>query len=330
MDPITQGAIGASFAQSSSKNKNELWVAAIVGCLGGMAPDLDVLIRSSTDPLLALVLHRHFTHSLLFIPLGGLIVAGIVKGLFFRKKPFRTLFLYATMGLATHGLVDACTAYGTLLLWPFSNARVSFDNMSIIDPLVTVPLIVGIVMSLWKKSKIWVLITTSMVLAYFALGFVQNARVQHAIEALSQSRGHTIERMRAMPSLGNMVVWRTIYEHEGVLFVDAVFAGWKKPEVFEGDRIQKLDLARDFPQIPKGSVQDRDIERFSWFASGWVAKHPNIKHVIIDVRYSYDVRSVLPIWGIKLIPETPNQHVENFSQPRTTSRSILPWKQLEP
>src|SRR5690606_29471703 len=46
-----------------------------LGALGGMAPDLDVIIRSASDPLLALEYHRHFTHSLAFIPIGGLLVA---------------------------------------------------------------------------------------------------------------------------------------------------------------------------------------------------------------------------------------------------------------
>jgi len=36
----------------------------MLGFLSGMAPDLDILIRSSTDPLLSLEYHRQFTHFL--------------------------------------------------------------------------------------------------------------------------------------------------------------------------------------------------------------------------------------------------------------------------
>ncbi|GAL32009.1 integral membrane protein [Vibrio maritimus] len=42
-------------------------VAGALGLLSGLAPDIDVLIRSSHDPLLFLEFHRQFTHSLLFI-----------------------------------------------------------------------------------------------------------------------------------------------------------------------------------------------------------------------------------------------------------------------
>ena len=53
MDPLTQGTIGAVLPQALGK-KN-LGVVALLGFLSGMAPDLDILIRSSTDPLLSLI-----------------------------------------------------------------------------------------------------------------------------------------------------------------------------------------------------------------------------------------------------------------------------------
>ena len=39
-----------------------------IGFLSGLAPDLDIFIRSESDPLLFLEFHRQFTHSLIFIP----------------------------------------------------------------------------------------------------------------------------------------------------------------------------------------------------------------------------------------------------------------------
>ena len=72
MDPVSQGAFGAIFAQTIS-NKKKLIAGSILGCLAGLAPDLDVLIRSNSDPLLKLEFHRQFTHSIIFMPFGGLI-----------------------------------------------------------------------------------------------------------------------------------------------------------------------------------------------------------------------------------------------------------------
>ncbi len=51
MDPLTQGLLGAALPQSAS-NKRHIVAAGVLGVAAGMAPDLDVLIRSSSDPLL--------------------------------------------------------------------------------------------------------------------------------------------------------------------------------------------------------------------------------------------------------------------------------------
>ncbi len=84
MDPLSQAVVGASCAQALS-NKKHFVTATILGLLAGMAADLDIFIRSDEDPMLFLEFHRQFTHSLLFIPIGGLICAGLFH-LLFRKK----------------------------------------------------------------------------------------------------------------------------------------------------------------------------------------------------------------------------------------------------
>ena len=78
MDPISQGIIGSTASLNVSKKKHPLFVVALIGLLSGLAPDLDIFIRSSDDPLLFLEFHRQFTHSLVFIPFGGLICASIL------------------------------------------------------------------------------------------------------------------------------------------------------------------------------------------------------------------------------------------------------------
>ena len=54
MDPVSQGIVGAAIAQSTAKNNNIIKIG-IIGFLAGLVPDLDVLIRSSNDPILHLI-----------------------------------------------------------------------------------------------------------------------------------------------------------------------------------------------------------------------------------------------------------------------------------
>ena len=50
MDPFTQGIVGVTASQSISQKA--LLVASLIGLLAGLAPDIDIFIRSDEDPLL--------------------------------------------------------------------------------------------------------------------------------------------------------------------------------------------------------------------------------------------------------------------------------------
>jgi inner membrane protein len=53
MDPFSQGLVGAALPQALGLKKN-LRAFTLIGFLSGLTPDLDILIRSSTDSLLAI------------------------------------------------------------------------------------------------------------------------------------------------------------------------------------------------------------------------------------------------------------------------------------
>ena len=154
MDPISQGTVGAAFAQSTASKKNILSIS-LIGFLAGLAPDLDVLIKSSTDPILFLEYHRQFTHSLFFIPFGALIVALFLYPFFRKSISLKTVYLASFFGYATHGLLDACTSYGTLLFWPFSNERVTWNNISIVDPLFTIPVLILVGIAIKTRKRLF-------------------------------------------------------------------------------------------------------------------------------------------------------------------------------
>src|SRR5690625_7584643 len=74
MDIVTHGLMGALVAQVVCK-PGQRRAAIGIGVVAGLLPDVDTLIRSAEDPLLALSMHRHFTHSLLFAPVGAALAA---------------------------------------------------------------------------------------------------------------------------------------------------------------------------------------------------------------------------------------------------------------
>ncbi|MCK4708917.1 MAG: metal-dependent hydrolase, partial [Gammaproteobacteria bacterium] len=221
MDVLSQAVLGASLSQSFAKNKSKQLSALIIGALAGMAADLDVLIRSSTDPLLFLEFHRQFTHSLIFIPFGALFCAAILYWFFKKNLSFFHVYLFSFLGYATHGLLDACTSYGTQLFWPFSDLRVSWNIVSIVDPFFTIPILIGIGFAAYRCNRQFARAAFIYAIVFLSLGLVQKQRAEDALYTLAQLRGHQTERVRVKPSFGNRHVWKLIYEYNGRYYVDA-------------------------------------------------------------------------------------------------------------
>ena len=115
MDLLTQGLLGATMAQSGAKQQ-ETRIATGIGFVAGIAADVDILIQSENDPLLNIEFHRHFTHSLFFVPLGALIVALLLWPFLRKRLSFARLYLFACRGYCLSGVLDAFTSYGTNLL----------------------------------------------------------------------------------------------------------------------------------------------------------------------------------------------------------------------
>ncbi len=302
MDPLTQGVLGASLPQATTDRRYAV-SAGLLGFLAGMAPDLDVLIRSSADPLLFLEYHRQFTHSLVFIPVGGLICACVLHGLLGRRRglTFRQSWLFCTLGYATHGLLDSCTTYGTMLLWPFSDQRFAWNTISIIDPLFTLPLLAGVILTARRTQRIYIHVALVWAVTYMGLGLLQRNVATEMGYALAAARGHEPVRLEAKPSFGNILVWKIVYETGDRYHVDAVRATLA-PRVIPGDSVEKLDITRDMPWLDLESQQARDIERFRWFSNGYIARDPVYRNRVIDIRYSMIPNEVAPLWSIELRP----------------------------
>jgi len=308
MDIVTQGLLGAALAQSAARSQ-EARLATGIGFAAGLLADADVLISSGTDPLLTLEYHRHFTHALVFVPVGALLAALLLRLALGPRLPFSRLYLFALLGYSLSGFLDACTSYGTHLLWPFVDERISFHIISIIDPVFTLVLL-GAVAYAWRMRRPRAAQLGLLLAAfYLGLGWVQHERVEAAARELAAQRGHAPERLLVKPTLGNLLLWRSLYVHRGEVRVDAIRLGLSaEPRVYPGGAIRLFEAARDLPRLPRGSVQFRDVERFVRFSDGWVAIQPHRPEGLADIRYSNLPNSLEPLWGLELNPAQPERH----------------------
>ena len=306
-----------ALASTSVARQPKVRAFALLGCIAALAPDLDILIGSSTDPLLFLEYHRQFTHALVFIPIGAAAVALVMHWPVRHVLRPSESYLACVMGYATHGLLDACTSYGTQLFWPFSDYRVAWNNVSVVDPLFTLPVIALLVTAVVKKRRSLAMLGVAWAVGYLLLGVVQTARVVAAGDALAAERGHEPARLTVKTGFGNLLVWKVIYEHDGRYYVDAVRAALRVRPC-TGESVAVLSLPRDLPWLDASSRQARDVERFRWFSDDYLALDPAHPSRIVDMRYSVVPNQVEPLWGIEVDPDAhPDSHVRFVADRRT-------------
>ena len=311
MDPLSQGTVGAAFAQSVAY-KNNILKIGLIGFLAGLIPDLDVLIKSSTDPILSLEYHRQFTHSLFFIPLGSLIFAFLIFPFVKSTLSLKTVYFASLLGYGTHGLLDACTSYGTQLFWPFSNQRVSWNNISIVDPLFTIPILIFVGIAIKTKKRIFSFFGIGWIIFYLSMGFVQYERALSAAIELATMRGHNAEHLTLKPSFGNLILWKSIYKHNETFYVDAIRTAQSSTWCL-GETIRVFEYKYHLPDLDKESQQKKDIERFRWFSQDYLG-YDEEKNIVTDVRYSMIPNQISPLWGLTIdVQRGINEHATWWS-----------------
>jgi inner membrane protein len=319
VDVITHGIIGAALAQSAAP-RGDARVAAGVGFLAGVLADADVLIRSSGDPLLVLDYHRHFTHSLLFVPAGALIATALLWPFLRRRLSFARIYLYAFLGYALAGLLDACTSYGTHLLWPFSDARTAWSIVAVVDPALTLAVAGPLAIGFFRRRPAVARLGIVLALCYLVVGVVQRERVESAAEALALERGHEPRQLLVKPTLANLLLWRSTYIADGRIYADGIRMGLLSGlRVYRGDSAVLVVPERDLPWAPPGSPARVQAERFAQVSDGYLAWHPHRPRMLGDARYAMLPTSVAPLWGIEFEAERAESRVA-----LVTDRTLTP------
>ncbi|MBT6276749.1 MAG: metal-dependent hydrolase, partial [Chromatiales bacterium] len=266
-----------------------------------------VLIRSSSDPLFSVEMHRHFTHSLLAAPVIGALIATVLTRLVDDSPGWLRVWLCATLGAISAGLLDACTSYGTHLFWPFSDVRIAWSVVSVIDPFLTPVLGACVIAALWRDTNAWASAGIATVACYLALGSVQHERAEWGIRSLAGQRGHHTTKVVVKPTLGNLVVWRGIYVAENQYWIDAVRVAWPGTTLaYPGSSISPANTGT---QSGLSSVQRTDVDRFTRLSEGFVVTHPDHPNVLGDIRYAMQPNGIRPLWGIELNQGGPAEHV---------------------
>ncbi|WP_062191720.1 metal-dependent hydrolase [Caldimonas taiwanensis] len=264
MDSVSQLALGAAVGLAVMGRRTARWKAALWGGIAGTLPDLDVLIDFG-DAVRNMTYHRSASHALLYLSLASPLLAAIVTRVHGETGLFRRWWLALWLALVTHPLLDAMTVYGTQLALPFTDHPFGMGSIFIIDPLYTLPLLVGIAAALgsrrvdrlhWNAAG---LVLSTVYLGWSVLAQQQALAV--ARESLA-AQGVAVQQLMATPTAFNTVLWRIV----------AV-----SPEAHWEGFYSLLDEGRQIPfdRFDRGqalyeALRDHEpVQRIAWFSKGY-------------------------------------------------------------
>ena len=224
MDSVTQlvtGALLAAAVVPAKHRRAALWAGAALGTL----PDLDVLPLSllNDDPVLRMTAHRSITHSLLVLPWVATLIWWWCKRSPGRVAAAPQAWWWAIfLALINHPLLDCFNAYGTWLFWPFGEEAIMWGNMFVIDPLFTLPLLLGFVWIAIKPlsrhtSKVMYGAIGLSVL-YFVWSLAAQMWVMHKVDGQLAELGLQDAPRLVTATPFNTLVWQVIVmQPDGVL-----------------------------------------------------------------------------------------------------------------
>ena len=209
---------------------------------------------------------------LLTMVMLGIIIWSVYKRYFIKEqrqteasvKDWIILFFLA---IVTHPILDSFTTYGTQLFQPFSDYRVSFCNISVADPMYTIPLIISLVlMSRYAKERslrrilVWIGLGVSSLYMIFTL--VNKSHINHVFENSLIENNIEYQRYMTSPTILNNVLWFCLTEREEE-YIYGFYSIFDKSDKVELNRIPKNY------HLLKANEDDRVIKILNWFSNGY-------------------------------------------------------------
>lgn len=283
MDSITQFVLGAGVGEAvlgkKIGNKAILW-----GGLAGTIPDLDIIFFPFLDELGRLTVHRGISHSIFFAIVGGLFLGWLFQKWYSRSPENTTTFrdwsLLFGLGFLTHSLLDAFTVYGTQLFLPFSDYRVGFNSIFIVDPIYTVPFLLSILVCSFlsrtnRLRRIVSIAGLTFSTLYLCLTLVNKSNANKAFEVALEEQNIPYTRFMSSPSVLQNVLWYAVAEVE-----DGYYIGYHS--FFDKDKEIEFDFYPRNEALLAEFEGSHALDRLKWFSNGYYVVEKKGNQVVFN------------------------------------------------
>jgi len=197
--------------------------------------------------------------------------------------------------IITHPMLDCCTDYGTQLFQPFLDYRVAFNNISVVDPLYTLPFLVCVAIAsrmtrASPRRRLFNYLGIALSSAYMVFTFVNKARIDRIFEASLQAQEIPYRRFTTEPTLFNNILWQGVAESDSAYYYGTYSLLDEEPRI------------KWFLRLPKnhdllaGYEDDRAVQVLEWFSKGYfsVKELPNGRFQFNDLRFGLFERGKIP------------------------------------
>ncbi|CAM3484974.1 metal-dependent hydrolase [Aeromicrobium ponti] len=249
MDTITHTLFGLSLYGAVDKrdmNKNHKRAYLLTAVGASQIPDIDVISRLWDTEGLYQMWHRGITHSVFLTPIWALLFF-LLSLLLFKVKD-KKLFLLGWLAVFIHNTSDLFNAWGTGYLEPFSNMRITFGTIPIVDLVFWI--IIGTAFIFSKRNKLHSPYYYKMAWAFMLLhvivqstqGFLLYKQYDGQYDQVALSAGF-------VPWTYSVI---TKKEDEVIIFNDNLFQEKEKQYVLQSN--ETADLDKLFSQRPEAKT----------------------------------------------------------------------------
>ena len=225
MDTVTHALIGTAIAEAGFHNslgRKAIFAGAIFASL----PDTDIFMSLTGDPLAMLKYHRAATHSILLACVAAPILGWLSWKLTKKTGTILNWSLLALLGILSHDLLDLFTTWGTEIFYPLTDRRYSLDALPIIDPLITLPLLGGFLLTIFSKRLKARTIASRAILSWCILytltGLFLSTRAINLVRATIPEEFEIIKE-KAIPNTGTILLWNVVLkDREGDFYTASV------------------------------------------------------------------------------------------------------------
>lgn len=266
MDTVTQAALGAAVGEAVMNNKVGR-KASLWGAICGTLPDLDVFIQFG-DPVSDFTYHRAASHAFFFMTLATPLLVWFIMRIYPKTKEIRwRWFLLVWLAFITHALLDSFTVYGTQIFLPFTNFPVGWSTIFVIDPLYTLPLMIGLFsffvlrrnQHLALRLNIMGLIISTV---YLAWSVGAHTYVSSIAQESLQKQDITAHQTITGPAPFNTLLWRSVAITDGG-YVEGFYSLL--------DDVEKMNFTHytSEKELLQPLQDEWAVQRLQWFSKGF-------------------------------------------------------------